>query len=331
MSQAQQVKLKSFPKDKPVPSDFDIVDVPMPEAGPGEALIATEHLGIDAWITTTLGGGGLHTNIPLGSVIPALGVGRVVASTVDGLKEGQAVFGPLGAQSHGAHPAAALQPIDDSAIPARSYLGALGLTTGLTAWVGLIPVGELKEGDTAVISAAAGSVGSFATEIARLRGAKVIGIAGGPDKVKYVTDTLGADAAIDYRNDNVAERLAELAPNGVNLFFDNVGGEILDAVLDNLAQGARVVICGAISQYPDVTNVQGPSLYLRLAERNSSMRGFVVSAWAEHFPKATAEITGWIKNGDFHVPEQIESGLANFPAALGQLFTGHVGKLMVEI
>ncbi len=331
MSTHRQIRLKSFPADKPRPENFELVEEALPQPADDQVLVAVEHLSIDAWITTTLGGGGLHTNIPEGSVVPALGTGRVIAGGSSGLEQGQAVFGPMGAQSHVLLPATALQPLDDSEVPAQAYLGPLGLTTGLTAHVGLVGVGELTAADTVVVSAAAGSVGSFATAIAQLKGATVIGIAGGADKCRYLTETLGAAGAIDYRNDDVAARLKELAPNGVDLFFDNVGGEQLDIVLDQLAQRARVVICGAISQYPDVTNVVGPSRYLRIAEQNASMRGFVVSAWPEHHPAAIADMTQWLKEGALKVPEHVEAGLERFPEALGQLFTGHIGKLLVSV
>jgi NADPH-dependent curcumin reductase CurA len=155
----------------------------------------------------------------------------------------------------------------------------------------MVTVGEVAEGDTVVVSAAAGAVGSVACEIARLRGARVIGIAGGAQKVDYLVNDLGCAAGIDYKNEDVAERLAELAPDGVNVFFDNVGGELLDIVLDKLAPKARVVICGAISQYEDLSAVRGPSLYLRLAERNASMRGFTVDFHSDVFPAAERELS----------------------------------------
>ena len=164
----------------------------------------------------------------------------------------------------------------------------------MTAWIGIRCVAKPKPGDVFVVSAAAGAVGSIAGQIAKRDGARVIGIAGGPAKVQYLTEVLGFDAAIDYKNDDVNARLRELAPDGVNVFFDNVGGPILDAVLDNLAMRAKVVICGAISQYDDMDNVTGPSMYLRLAERQSSMEGFAYFHFPESIAPAVAELAdGW--------------------------------------
>ena len=203
------------------------------------------------------------------------------------------------------------------------------LTTGITAYVGLLTVGGLRASDTVVVSAAAGATGSVACEVARIRGARVIGIAGGSDKVRYLEDELGIAAGIDYKNEDVAKRLAELAPQGVNLFFDNVGGNILDAVLENIAPEARVVICGAISQYPRLDDVTGPKRYLRLAERNASMRGFTVDYWSKAHPQAEADMSAWLSEGKFKLREEVLDGIDRFPEAMLMLYTGHVGKLMV--
>ena len=309
---------------------FAVEEEMLAEPGPGQVLVAAEHLSIDAFITTTLEGGGLHGTAPIGQAVTALGVGRVVASGSDDLVQGDAVFGPIGAQTHLLAPAAMLRKLDVSQVPARSYIGVLGLTTGLTAYVGMVTVGEVAEGDTVVVSAAAGAVGSVACEIARLKGARVIGTAGGPEKVRYLVEELGCEAGIDYKNEDVAQRLAELAPKGVNVFFDNVGGELLDTVLDNIASGARVVICGAISQYQHLDDVRGPSLYLRLAERNASMRGFTVDHHSAAFPQAEQELTEWLTSGQLHVREHVMEGIERFPEALLTLFSGgHTGKLMV--
>ena len=327
----RKLTLNKYPDDVPTPDCFKVVEEELPDPGEDQVLVQVKHLSIDAWIATTLGAGGIHQNVPLGGTVAALGVGTVLASGADGFSQGDAVFGPLCAQTHMLAPAAMLNKVDDSEVPMQSYLGAMGLTTGLTAHVGLVAVGEIQAGDTVVVSAAAGAVGSFATEIARLRGANVIGIAGGPEKCAYVVNELGATACIDYKNDDIAARMAELAPDGINLFFDNVGGEILDIVLDNIAPKARVVICGAISQYTHLDDVRGPKLYLRLAERNASMRGFTVDFWAEHHPAALAELSDWLKAGEFHVREHVVEGIEHFPEALGMLFSGgHIGKLTVQ-
>ena len=183
-----------------------------------------------------------------------------------------------------------------------------------------------------MVSAAAGAVGSIAGQIAKIDGARVIGIAGGERKTRFLVDELGFDGAIDYRNDDVAARLRELAPDGVNVFFDNVGGEILDVVLDQLAMHARVVICGAISQYERTGEVTGPSIYLRLAERQSRMEGFAVFHFPESFAQATTELRGWLADGSLRMPEEIVDGIDRFPEALQMMFTGaNLGKILVRV
>ncbi len=325
----KKIVLKQKPAHLPTLDCFELQEEQIDTPAPGQVLIKVEHISIDAWITTMLGAGSLHGALPLGATIPGLGVGRVLASADPALQQGDAVFGPMGAQSHLLAPAGMLRKLDVSRIPARSYVGVLGLTTGITAYVGLINVGALLASDTVVVSAAAGATGSVACEVARIRGARVIGIAGGPEKVRYLEDELGIAAGIDYKNEDVAKRLAELAPQGVNLFFDNVGGDILDAVLENIAAEARVVICGAISQYPRLDNVTGPARYLRLAERNASMRGFTVDYWSKAHPQAEAEMSAWLTEGKFKLREEVLDGIERFPEAMLLLYTGHVGKLMV--
>ncbi|MBM4203801.1 MAG: NADP-dependent oxidoreductase [Gammaproteobacteria bacterium] len=325
----RKVTFASRPQNQPDASTFAVVEETLPQLQPGQVLVRVDHLSIDAWISTMLGAGSLHGALPIGGTLPALGVGTVLRSQDPSLQQGDAVFGPLGAQSHVVYPAGMLRALDTSEIPARAHCGVLGLTTGLTAWVGLNTIGGLKSSDTVVVSAAAGATGSVACEIARLRGGRVIGIAGGPDKMDYLLNQLGIAAAIDYRSEDVAARIKALAPQGVNLFFDNVGGTILDAVLDNLAMEARVVICGAISQYPRLDQVTGPSRYLKVAERNASMRGFTVDYWSAAHADAVAEISAWQKAGQFRLREEVLQGIDRFPEAMLKLYSGHIGKLMV--
>ena len=209
----------------------------------------------------------------------------------------------------------------------------MGLTTGLTAYVGMKFVGRVTESDTVVVSGAAGAVGTFAGQIARLLGAKrVIGIAGGPEKGHYLVDELGYDASVDYRADNVDARLNELAPDGIDVFFDNVGGDILDSVLLQIHEGSRIVICGAISQYGDMHNVTGPRNYLKLAERHASMEGFTVLHFANRFAEARTDIGVWLADGSLVEHNHVERGIEKFPHALDLLLTGgHRGKLLVDV
>ena len=297
-----------------------------------EVRVAVKVLSVDAFIRTTLRDKGFHQTVPIGGTLGALGVGEVIESTADGFAPGDLVKGGLGVQTITTVPAAGLEVIDDSLGTPSDHLGALGLTTGLTAWVGVRNVGKPAEGETFVVSAAAGAVGSIAGQIAKIDGARVIGIAGGERKTDFLVNELGFDGAIDYKNEDVEERLRELAPDGVNVFFDNVGGAILDVVLDQLAMRARVIICGAISQYERTGDVKGPSLYLRLAERQSRMEGFAVFHFPESFEPATRELSGWLGDGSLQMPEEVVTGLERFPEALKMMFDGgNLGKILVHV
>lgn len=313
------------------PEDFRILDKDLPSLEAGQVRVEVEHLSIDAFIRTTLDGPqGLHGTIDLDTPVTALGVGRVLESRFEGLEQGDMTFGPFGAQTHAVMPGDALRRLDQPDIPARSYLGALGMTTGLTAHAGMIEVGGVRAGDTVVVSAAAGAVGCIACQVASIKGARVVGIAGGQEKCDFLVDEIGCDAAVDYKAGNLTEALAAAVPDGLDLFFDNVGGEVLDAALDNLASEARVVICGAISQYNDLQHVRGPSLYLRIPERNARMLGFTVDHHAAEFPAMESDLGEWIASGRLRMPEQIIDGIERFPEALVLLLNGgNRGKLLV--
>lgn len=329
--QQRKAVLVSRPQGEPKASDFRIVDAELPDPAVGQVAVAVEHLSIDAFIRTTLDARvGHHGSMDLNAPVTALGVGRVVASASDDLAVGDAVFGPLGAQTHAVLPAAMLRKLDVSDVPARAYLGALGMTTGLTAYAGMICVGDVGPDDTVVVSAAAGAVGSVACQIGSIKGARVIGIAGGDDKCAFLTETIGCDAAVNYKAGNLSEALAAAAPDGIDLFFDNVGGEVLDAALDNIAKEARVVICGAISQYNDMEHVRGPAKYLRIPERNARMLGFTVDHYMARFPEMEADIRGWMKAGRLDLPEHVVEGIDRFPDAIVMLMSGgHRGKLLL--
>ena len=257
-------------------SDFGIVDETIEQVPAGQVLVKVDTLSMDAWIRTTLDAEGFHESVTLGSTIRAFGIGQVVASSDPGFAVGDWAYGLLSAQTMALMDAAALtKVVPEQGVSPSDFIGLLGITTGLTAWVGLVAVGEVQPGDVVLVSGAAGAVGSCVVQFAKARGARVIGIAGGPAKCGFVTGLLGADAAIDYKAGDVGTQLARLAPEGIDLFFDNVGGEILDAALDNLRPtgGARVVICGAISQYQNLNDVRGPKLYLRLADDRPPLSG----------------------------------------------------------
>ena len=311
---------------------FAVEVEPLSDLGAGQVRVAVEFISVDAGTRTMLRGEGFHRQVGLGQVIHAGGVGRIIESKADGWNVGDAVRGGLGAQTIATLSPKLIEKLDDSTAPLSAHLGVLGGSTGVTAWIGVRRVARPKPGDVFVVSAAAGAVGSLVGQIAKRDGARVIGIAGGPRKVEYLTGDLGFDDAIDYKNEDVNQRLRQLAPDGVNIFFDNVGGPILDAVLDNLALRARVVICGAISQYDDMNNVVGPSLYLRLAERQSCMEGFAYFHFPESFADATAELTAWLSDGSIVLAEEVLEGIDRYPDALQFMFNGgNLGKLLVKV
>ena len=326
-----RVILSKRPVDDATPDCFSVETIENEALEPGQVRVAVEYISVDAGTRTMLRGEGFHAQVGLGETILAGGVGRIIESSVDGWDEGQAVRGGLGAQTIATVMPETLEKVDDNVDSLSAYLGALGASTGVTSWIGIRKVAKPQPGDIFVVSAAAGAVGSIAGQIAKRDGAFVIGIAGGQRKVTYLTERLGFDAAIDYKSEDVNARLRELAPNGINVFFDNVGGPILDAVLDNLAMQARVVICGAISQYDDLDNVTGPSMYLRLAERQSSMEGFAFFHFPESIGPAGAELRKWLDDGSLVMDEEILDGIERYPEALQFMFNGgNLGKLLVK-
>lgn len=269
--------------------------------------------------------------VKIGEVMRALGVGQVVSSKHARFAPGDYVSGMLGVQTYACVDGDALGNIDPHLAPLPKYLSVLGMT-GMTAYFGLFKVGEAKAGDTVVISAASGAVGSIAGQLAKIAGCRTVGIAGGPEKCAYLLDELGFDAAIDYRSDNMYRALREHCPSGINVYFDNVGGDILDACLVNLAMHARVVICGAISQYNNEQGTRGPSNYMMLLVKRSRMEGFLVSDYIAEYGSAAREMGAWLRDGKLRSHEEIVPGIDRFPETLLRLFAGeHVGKLVIEV
>ncbi|MET9617432.1 NADP-dependent oxidoreductase [Kitasatospora indigofera] len=329
----RQIRLAARPVGEVKPEDWE--HVTEPAAAPGEGRFAgrTRFISLDPAMRGWLDDRPSYLPpVGIGEVMRAGSVIEVTESEHPGFQPGDHVVGTFGVQEHVVSDGKGVLKVDPALAPLSTYLGALGMP-GMTAYFGLLDVGALKEGETVVVSGAAGAVGTMAGQIAKVKGCRVIGIAGGADKCAMLTGELGFDAAIDYRTDDVRKALRELAPDGVDVYFDNVGGDILDAVLTRLALHARVVICGAISQYNNETQVQGPSNYLSLLVRRARMEGFVVFDYAPRFGTAARELAGWIASGRIKVKEHVVSGsLDDFPATLQMLFRGeNVGKLVLEL
>jgi NADPH-dependent curcumin reductase CurA len=328
----RQFRLAVRPVGLPKASDWQYVETPLPEIGDGEVLVKSLYLSLDpamrGWMNDRRS---YIAPVALGDVMRAIGVGRVLATRHADFLVGDHVQGLFGVQTHSAVAGSKLIKIDTRIAPLPVFLSALGMT-GLTAYFGLLDVGRPRAGDTVVVSAAAGAVGSVAGQIARIHGCRAVGIAGGTQKCRYVVDELGFDAAIDYKAADWERQLRELCPNGVDVYFDNVGGEILDGVLTQLARGARIVISGAISQYNSTAGVQGPANYLSLLVNRASMAGMLVFDYAARYGEARAAIADWMAAGKLKSREDIVVGFERFPDALLKLFRGeNIGKLMLEV
>lgn len=333
--QNRRYLLKERPSGRIERGNFDLVTEDVPEIGEGEALVRSEWISVDptnrGWMNDTPT---YLPVVPLGDVVRAGGLGRVIASKNPGYEEGKLVQGLIGWQEYFvASDSAPLMPVTE--IPgvesASAYMGVLGMT-GLTAWVGISEIGKPQEGETVVVSAAAGAVGSVAGQLAKARGARVVGIAGGPEKCALVTDQLGFDAAVDYKADDWREQLADATPDGIDVDFENVGGEIMEAILGRLNLRARVALCGLISGYNEDDLPPGPRTLGNVLIQRALIQGFIVLDHFHQAPEAGAEIGGLIAEGKLHPLETIVEGFEQLPDAVNMLFDGkNTGKLVVKL
>lgn len=333
MTKTQQVQLAKRPTGLPDADTWKLATEELPALSARQILVKVDLVSIDpamrGWLNDT------RSYLPpvgIGEVMRSLDIATVVESTHPDFSVGDKVSGTFGVTEYAISDGIDVQKVDVGVAPAATWLGALGMP-GMTAYFGMLEVGRLQAGETVVISAAAGAVGSIAGQIAKARGARVIGIAGGPQKCSTLTEELGFDAAIDYRGENVLRRLRELAPKGIDVFFDNVGGDILDAALANLRHGARVVLCGAISSYNEAKLPPGPSRYLSLLIFRATMTGFVVFDYVDRYGEAVADISQWLDDGKVRAREHVVTGgVARFGEALNMLFEGaNTGKLVLSI
>ncbi|HET7503708.1 MAG TPA: NADP-dependent oxidoreductase [Kofleriaceae bacterium] len=313
------------------PSDFSYEQEDLREPGDGEMVVAVRYISLDPAMRGWMNEGKSYVPpVKIGEVMRAFAIGRVVESNHPRFAVGDHVSGLFGVQEFALSDGRDVFPGDPRLAPLPVMLGTLGMP-GLTAYFGLLDIGKPVAGQTVVVSGAAGAVGSVVGQIAKLKGCRAVGIAGGPDKCRYLGE-IGFDAAIDYKAVDVKAALREHCPKGIDVYFDNVGGDILDAALTQLARNARVVICGAISQYNNATPVKGPSNYLSLLVNRASMTGMVVMDFAPRFPAALAEMAQWLAAGKLRSREDIVRGLETFPHALLKLFTGeNHGKLVLEV
>jgi NADPH-dependent curcumin reductase CurA len=333
-----QVRLAARPVGLPATSDWQFTEEAVAEPADGGVLVKTLALSLDPAMRGWMNEGKSYiAPVGIGEVMRAGGIGVVVASKNPAFAVGDHVTGSPGVQEYCLIAAdqlrrSGLAKIDLRLGTVTQWLNVLGMP-GMTGYFGLMDVGQPKPGETLVVSGAAGAVGQTVGQLAKLKGCRVVGIAGGTAKCEWVVNELGFDACIDYKTGSVKDGLKQHCPNGVDIYFDNVGGEILDTVLTRINRKARIVICGAISQYNNTTPVQGPKNYLSLLVNRARMEGIVVFDYADRYPQAIAEMAGYLKDGRMKSKEDVvEGGVAAFPATLTKLFTGeNFGKLVLKL
>jgi NADPH-dependent curcumin reductase CurA len=324
--------LAARPVGMPKRTDWIYTEEPVGEPKEGELLVQALYISLDPamrmWINDVRS---YAPPVGIGELMRALGAGIVTASRNPRFSAGDHVSGLFGVQEYVLTDGRGVTKLDARAVPLPKYLSALGMP-GMTAYFGLLETGQPKPGETVVVSAAAGAVGSLVGQIAKITNCRVVGIAGGAEKCGYIAHELGFDAAIDYKSEDVKQSLQKHCPKGIDVYFDNVGGTILEAALSNLARGARVVICGAISQYNNTGPMAGPRNYMSLLSNRATMKGMLVFDYVDRYPQARAEMAGWMAEGKLKSREDVVEGLETFPETLLKLFKGeNSGKLMLKV
>lgn len=326
-----QVRLAARPVGMPTDDDWEIRREAVPQADDGQFVAEVLYVSLDpamrGWMNDA------KSYIPpveVGAVMRAGGIARIRESKLDGFDVGEHVFCMTGVQQYCVSDGKEVQKVSADIAPLPTFLSVLGMT-GMTAYFGILDVGAIKSGETVLVSGAAGAVGSIVGQIARIHDCRVVGIAGGQQKCGYLVEQLGFDAAIDYKSDDLRKSLREHCPDGVDVFFDNVGGDTLNTVLPMMRMHGRIAICGAISQYNNTGPVAGPSNYMSLLVSRARMEGFVVFDYTKKFPEAVSAMSAWIADGQLKSQEQIEDGIENFPTVLLKLFEGgNFGKLILK-
>ncbi|TME50445.1 MAG: NADP-dependent oxidoreductase [Chloroflexi bacterium] len=328
----RQFRLAARPVGLPKSSDWSFVNEPVGAPREGELLVKLRYISLDPAMRGWMNEGRSYVRpVELGQVMRAAGVGEVIESRNEAFPTGAYVVGTFGVQEYAVSDGTAVYRVDPNLAPPPKFLSVLGLT-GLTAYFGLLDIGRPEPGQTVVVSAACGAVGQIVGQIAKIKGCRAVGIAGGPEKCRYVVDELGFDAAVDYKREDVRDALRTHCPDRIDVYFDNVGGEILDTALTLLARHARIVLCGAISQYNETGPRHGPANYMALLVDRARMEGFLVFDFFSRYPEAIGDMAGWMAEGRLRSREDIVSGIETFPDALLRLFRGeNFGKLMLEV
>ncbi|MCY8201891.1 NADP-dependent oxidoreductase [Bacillus subtilis] len=330
----QQIQLARRPQGVPVHEDFRFETIPVPEPNQGEVLVKTLYVSVDPYMRGRMQD--TKSYVEPFALDEALSGGVIAEVVSDGnhLKKGDIVIGNLSWQEFSAVSESALRKIDTSLAPASAYLGILGMT-GLTAYFGLLDIGRPKEGETVVVSGAAGAVGSTVGQIAKIKGARVVGIAGSDEKIDYLKQELQFDEAINYKTaGDIQKALQDACPDGVDVYFDNVGGPISDAVMNLLNEFARIPVCGAISSYNAESEADdmGPRVQSKLIKTKSLMQGFIVSDYSDRFSEGAKQLAEWLKAGKLHYEETITEGFENIPDAFLGLFKGeNKGKQLIKV
>ncbi|MBI2216274.1 MAG: NADP-dependent oxidoreductase [Candidatus Rokubacteria bacterium] len=326
-----QVVLKSRPAGEPKPSDFEIVESAVPKPGPGELLCRTIYLSLDPYMRGRISGVRSYArSVEIGEVIVGGTVSQVVESNHPGFAPGDFVQGYDGWQSFGVSGGAGLRKLDPRQAPISTALGVLGMP-GMTAYVGLLDIGRPKPGETVVVSAASGAVGAVVGQIAKLKGSRAVGVAGSAEKCRYVVDALGFDACVSHREPGLPAALKAACPTGIDVYFENVGGLVLEAVLPLINQNARIPLCGLISEYNAIEPARGPSLRPILFNR-ALIQGFIISDHLDRMPDFARDCSAWLRDGRLKYREDTVDGLANAPQAFIGLLAGmNFGKLLVRV
>ncbi len=329
----RQITLAARPMGLPKESDFRLVESPVPEPGEGQLLVRTDYASVDPYMRGMIARPDSYAGpVAVGDVVPGGSVGTVVESRHPDHAEGQVVQGQWGWQGYTLSDGDGLRVVDPSLGPISTALGVLGMP-GLTAYFGLLEIGRPVEGETVFVSAAAGAVGSVAGQIAKIVGCRAVGCAGSEQKVKWLLDELGFDAALNYRaSKSLRAQVRRACPEGVDVYFDNVGGPITDTVLRSLNTGGRIVVCGQIDQYNNTQEAVGPRMLWQLIMKQARAEGFLVHQFAERHEEGRRRLAGWLSEGRLKYRETIVDGIENTPRAFIGLFSGeNIGKMLVRV